>query len=250
VIARVLPNGWADLLRQILLFCGAYWLYQLVRGQVDGRAATAFENARHIVGAERALGLFVEPAVHAWAEAHEWIVDAASWMYVNSHFTVTTAALAFLYLRRNEHFYFVRNMFMVAMAIALLGYVVFPTAPPRFMPELGFRDSVADFTGVDSHTSNLLVNPFAAVPSMHVAFALMLGVPLARMARHSAARVAWSAYPALVAFVVVATANHWWLDAVAGAATAAVSALAAQWLLARARPEAWAWQPEPRAVRA
>ena len=242
-----------DLLRQILLFCGAYWLYRLVRGQVDGRATAAFENARHIVGVEQSLGLFVEPALHAFSEAHEWITDAASWMYVNSHFTVTTAALAFLYLRRNEQFYFVRNMFMVAMAIALIGYVLFPTAPPRFMPELGFRDSVADFTGVDSHTSNLLVNPFAAVPSMHVAFALMLAVPMARMSRLTAVRALWSAYPAVVTFVVIATANHWWFDAFLGAATAAASALAAQALLGRARPGAWAWKsapPAPRAARA
>ena len=250
MLARLLPKGRLDLLRQLVLFCGAYWLYRIVRGQVDGRAASAFDNARHVVGVERSLGLFVEPAVHAWAEAHESVIDAASWMYVNSHFTVTTAALAFLYLRRNEHFYFVRNMFMVAMAIALAGYVLFPTAPPRFMPELGFRDSVADFTGVDSHTSNLLVNPFAAVPSMHVAFALMLAVPMARMTRHTAIRALWCAYPAIVAFVVIATANHWWIDAFLGAATAAVSALAAQALLARARPDAWAWHPAPRAARA
>ncbi len=108
-----------------------------MRGQISDRTIDAFENARHIVGAERSLGLFVEPAVHRWAEASGWIADAASWMYVNSHFAITTAALAYLYLRRNEHFYFVRNMFMVAMAIALVGYLVFPTAPPRLMPELG-----------------------------------------------------------------------------------------------------------------
>ena len=250
MVTRLLPKGWTDLLRQILLFCGAYWLYRLVRGQVDGRAMAAFDNAREIVGVEKSLGLFVEPAVHAWSEAHEWIIDAASWMYVNSHFTITTGALAFLYLRRNEHFYFVRNMFMVAMAVALIGYVVFPTAPPRFMPELGFRDSVADFTGVDSHTSNLLVNPFAAVPSMHVAFALMLAVPMARMSCHTAVRALWCTYPAVVTFVVIATANHWWFDALLGAATAAVSALAAQALLGRARPDAWAWHPAPRAARA
>ena len=246
----MLPKGWTDLLRQILLFCGAYWLYRLVRGEVDDRAAVAFENARHIVGVERSLGLFVEPSVHRWAEAHEWIADAASWLYVNSHFTVTTIALAFLYLRRNEHFYFVRNMFMVAMGIALVGYFTFPTAPPRFLPELGFTDSVADFTGVDADTSSLLVNPFAAVPSMHVAFALMLAVPMARTARHAAVRALWAAYPALVVFVVVATANHWWFDAFLGGATAAVSALAAQALLARARPDAWAWDPGPAAARA
>jgi membrane-associated phospholipid phosphatase len=247
---RFLPRGWIDLLRQIMLFCGAYWLYRIVRGQVDGRTAVAFENARHIVNIERALGLFVEPAVNSWAVAQEWIADAASWLYVNSHFTVTTVTLAYLYLRRNERFYFVRNMFMVAMGIALVGYLVFPTAPPRFLPELGFRDAVANFTGVGTQTSNVLFNPFAAVPSMHVAFALMLGLSMASMTRRVWARALWWAYPLLVTFVVVATANHWWFDAFLGAVTAGISAIAAQALFARARPEAWAWNQAPRTARA
>ncbi len=250
MVARLLPRGRLDLLRQILLFCGAYWLYRLVRGQVDGRAAEAFGNARLLIDAEQALGLFVEPAVHRFSEAHAWISDTASWLYVNSHFTVTTVALAYLYLRRNEHFYFVRNMFVVAMGIALVGYMAFPTAPPRFMPEWGFSDSVAEFTGVGAEESGVLFNPFAAVPSMHVAFALMLAVPMARMSRRAAVRALWGLYPAMVTFVVVATANHWWLDAVLGAATAAVAALAAQALLARARPHAWAWRPAAPAARA
>ena len=105
-------------------------------------------------------------------------------MYLNTHFVVTTCTLAFIYLFRNEHFYFVRNMFMVAMGLALVGYVVYPTAPPRMLPELGFTDSVLDFTGV-SRTSdvNALYNPYAAVPSMHVGFALMLAIPMIRMTR-------------------------------------------------------------------
>jgi hypothetical protein len=247
---RLLPKGWGDLARQLALFCGAYWLYRLVRGLVDSRAAAAFENAREIIQLEQALGLFFEPAVHAWATREAWIIDAASWMYLNSHFAVTTAALAYVYLRRNERFYFLRNMFMVAMAIALAGYAAYPTAPPRFMPEWGFQDSVAEFTGVGSESSNVLFNPFAAVPSMHVAFALMLGLPMASMTRRRWAQLAWRAYPALVTFVVVATANHWWLDAFLGAATAAVAALAAQGVFARARPEVWAWDPAPRALRA
>ena len=151
----MLPKGWTDLLRQILLFCGAYWLYRLVRGEVDDRAAAAFENARHIVGVERWLGLFAEPSVHRWAEAHSWIADAASWMYVNSHFTVTTFALAYLYLRRNEHFYFVRNMFMVAMALALVGYTLVPTAPPRLVEGYGFVDTINQYAHV-THDSALV----------------------------------------------------------------------------------------------
>ena len=245
-----MPRGPVDLLRQIVLFCGAYWLYRLVRGQVDGRAAAAFENARHIIDLEQAMGLFVEPAVHQWSMAHARVADVASWTYVNSHFTITTVTLAFLYLRRNERFYFVRNMFMVAMGIALLGYVAFPTAPPRFMPEWGFTDSVAAFTGVTAESSNVLFNPFAAVPSMHVAFALMLAVPMASMTGRRWLRALWHAYPAMVTFVVVATANHWWFDAFLGAVTAAVAALAAQGVFARARPEAWAWDAASRPVRA
>jgi membrane-associated phospholipid phosphatase len=238
----LLPQGPADLLRQIVLFCGAYGLYRMVRGQVDGRAAAAFTNARHIIDLERHLHAFVEPAVQAWAEGRGWAIDIASWTYLNSHFVVTTTALAFLYVFRNPSYYFVRNMFIVAMGLALVIYVVFPTAPPRLMPEWGFEDSVAQFTGVDPRAAaDVLFNPFAAVPSMHVAFALMLAVPMAALARRPIFKAAWAVYPALVAFAVVATGNHWWMDAVLGALTAVVSASAA-WSLAQARPRAWAWR--------
>jgi hypothetical protein len=243
--ARLLPQGPVDVLRQVVLFCGAYWLYRLARGLVDGRAAEAFANARQVVDFERSLGLFPEPAMHHFAEANELVGDFASWMYVNSHFVVTTITLAYIYLRRNERFYFVRNMFMVAMGIALVLYVVFPTAPPRFMPELGFRDSVAEFTGVDAEESDVLFNPYAAIPSMHVCFALMLGLPMAQMVRRRWATLAWRAYPVLVTWVVIATANHWWFDAALGAGVAAAAYAAAVSLLGRARPEAWARDRAP-----
>src|SRR5215216_5059466 len=249
--ARFLPHGWRDLFRQLLLFCGAYWLYRIVRGMTDGRVAESFQNARDLIGLERAMGLFVEPAVHAWAQGSGIVIDGASWMYVNSHFTVTTVTLAFIYLRRNASFYFIRNMFMVAMAIALVLYAAYPTAPPRFMPEWGFSDSVARFTGLtaEGSSADALYNPFAAVPSMHVAFALMLAVPMASMARRRWAKALWILYPGLVSFVVVATANHWWFDAFTGALTAAVAALAAL-LFARWRPAAWAWMPATAAAAA
>jgi hypothetical protein len=242
--SRVLPRGARDLLWQILLFCGAYWVYRLVRGQVFEQSAAAFEHARDIIGAERALGLFFERDLQMWAMGTGWIDDVGAWMYINTHFVVTTCTLAFIYVFRNEHFYFVRNMFMVAMGLALIGYVVFPTAPPRMLPEFGFVDSVSDFTGVSSDASvNALFNPYAAVPSMHVGFAIMLAVPMVRMARRTWVRALWVAYAPLVTLVVVVTANHWVLDAVAGAAVAAVAAVAAQLLFARARPQTWAWAP-------
>jgi hypothetical protein len=240
---RILPHGPVDVLRQLLLFCGAYWLYRLVRGMVDGRATEAFANAREIIDIERGLGLFIEPSVHAWASGSQLINDVSSWMYLNSHFAVTTATLAWIYLRRNERFYFVRNMFMVAMGLALVGYAALPTAPPRFMPEWGFSDSVAAFTGVDaeSGSAGVLFNPFAAVPSMHVAFALMIGMTMSRLVRRRWAQGLWYAYTPVVTFVVIATANHWWFDAFLGGLVAAVAALAAHGFFARVRPEVWAW---------
>jgi PAP2 superfamily protein len=244
--ARALPHGPLDVVRQVALFGLAYYAYRLVRGQVDdpAGAAVAFANARELIDIERALHVFVEPGVQTWALAQPVIVDVASWIYINAQTTVTLSALAFLYLVHNRSFYFVRNMFMVAMAIALVAYIVYPTAPPRFFPEWGFVDSVSEFTGIshDSVAVNALFNPYAAVPSMHVAFALMVGLPLARLSRTRGARILWALYPVLVTWVTVATGNHFFADAVLGAATAAVAASTAAWL-ARARPAAWAFTP-------
>jgi hypothetical protein len=240
--ARLLPHGAWDVLRQVALFAAAYWGYRFVRGAVDGKAAESFQNARELISIERAANLFVEPAVQAWAHGQEWLIDFASWMYVNAQATVTLGTLVFIYLVHNRSFYFVRNMLMVSMGIALVGYALFPTAPPRFMPEWGFVDTVSDFTGIpqDSVAVNALFNPFAAVPSMHVAFALMLGLSLARLVRHPAVKALWLAYPLLITFVVVATANHFVIDAILGALVAGASAYAAR-RMADARPRAWAF---------
>ncbi|HEV2982627.1 MAG TPA: phosphatase PAP2 family protein [Solirubrobacteraceae bacterium] len=247
--AHVLPRGWFDLLRQISLFVSAFLVYDLVRGGVEGRATAAFQHARELISIERTLHLFVEPSVQAWASGSHVLMVVASWIYINAQFTVTFAALTYLYVRRNHSFYFVRNMLLIALPIALIGYTVFPTAPPRFLPEWGFIDTVSDLTPFSvSHSSasmSSLFNPYAAVPSMHVAFALIIGWPLARLARNSAVRVLWICYPFLIAFVIVVTANHFILDALLGALTAGVAACGAS-ALARARPGAWRFAPAPR----
>src|SRR4051794_1588708 len=244
--AWLFPHGVADVVRQVLLFAVAYYGYRLVRGGIDdpGGAAVAFENGRHVIHIEQSLGVFVEPGVQGWAATKPVIIDLASWMYINAQFSVTIGSLVFLYLAHNRSFYFVRNMFVVAMAIAILGYALWPTAPPRLFPEWGFTDSVANFTGVndDSAALSALVNPYAAIPSMHVCFALLIAIPLARLCKHRVARVAWTFYPPLVVFVIVATGNHFLTDAFLGAVTAVLSASTAAWL-ARARPAVWAFSP-------
>jgi hypothetical protein len=240
---RWLPNGWLDAIRQLALFAGAYYLYRIVRGFVDGQAGLAFENARTLVDFERSIGLFFEPGLQAWARGEDWLLTWANWMYVNSHFVVTTTFLIWLYIARNYAFYYVRNMFMVAMGLALAGYLVYPTAPPRFLPEWGFTDTVAAFVGEGAENSaNALYNPFAAVPSMHVAFALMIAVPALFLVRNRVVKAFWAIYPGLVTLVVMVTANHFWMDAALGALVAAASASAASYAFARARPKDWAWR--------
>jgi hypothetical protein len=245
----VSPRPWyrrvrpLDAVVQIGMWFAAYYLYRLVRGVVDGRAAESFENARSVIDFERATGTFFEPGLQHLAYNHfSWLVDVANVCYVNLHLFGTTTFLLWLYFARNEAFYFVRNMFMVAMAIALIGYVVYPTAPPRFMPEWGFTDSVTQMVGSEpANTANVLYNPYAAIPSMHVAFALMIGLSGARLVKARVLRYAFCGYPLWVTLVTVLTANHFWMDAALGALAAAAAyglAVAA----ARARPEAWAFR--------
>ena len=248
VLLRLLPHGPLDAARQVLLFAAGYYAYSLVRGFADnpGAAETAFDNAREVMAIEQALRIFVEPQVQAWAMGSGFLIDVLSWLYVNAQTSIVLGALAWIYLRRNESFYFVRNMMLVSMGLALVGYIVYPTAPPRFFPEWGFFDSVSDFAGVEpnSTTVDALFNPYAAIPSMHVAFALMIGWSLARLVRHPLLRLVWWAYPVLVTFVIVATANHFFADAVLGAVVAALATFAAH-ELARTRPAVWQFGRTP-----
>jgi membrane-associated phospholipid phosphatase len=234
---RALPHGRLDVARQLLLLVAAYIGYETVRGLVGVAGPRPFDDATRIIDLERALHVFAEPAIQSWTMAHAgWLLDAADWTYLNAHFALTAAALVWIYLRRNDSFYFVRNMFMLAMLIALVGYCVYPTAPPRLMPQWGFSDSIRQFTGIDAErgTVSLLVNPYAAVPSMHVCFALMIALPMSRLVHRRVARVLWCIYPLLIVFVVVVTGNHYFTDVVLGALTAGLSAALARHVLARA----------------
>jgi membrane-associated phospholipid phosphatase len=246
--ARALPQGPLDALRQLGLFIVAYLGYETVRGLVGITGARPFSDATRIIDLERTLHVFAEPEIQSWTTAHaHWLLDIADWTYLNAHFALTAAALVFIYLRRNDSFYFVRNMFIVAMLVALVGYSVFPTAPPRLMPQWGFSDSIRQFTGIDAEhgAAGVLLNPYAAVPSMHVCFALMISLPMSRLVHSRLARVLWRLYPLFIVFVVVVTGNHYFTDVVLGALTAAVSAALAKQLLARARPDVWAFSGVP-----
>jgi hypothetical protein len=243
--AHVLPKGWIDALRQVGLFVGAYLLYQVVRGLVnaDDAPGRASWNATKIINLERSLHVFVEPQIQQWALGFHRPMEFATWFYVNGNYAITGGVLLWIYLRRNDSFYCVRNMFMIAMVLALVGYALYPTAPPRLMPQWGFTDVVQLYTGVTAERGApaAFLNLYAAVPSMHVCFALMTGSTMVRLSSKPLARLMWTIYTPFVVLVVVATGNHYLTDCVLGMATAGLSALLAGQLLARARPEAWSF---------
>jgi hypothetical protein len=238
-----LPHGYGDAGRQLGLFVVAELSYELVRGIADGERVRAIINGQNVISLEKDLGSYFEPGFQALFLDHRWVIDFANFVYMNSHFVVTTAFLVWLYVFRNQHFYFVRNMFLVAMALALFGYALLPTAPPRMFD--GFTDTITDYAQVnhDSGLVKIFINPYAAIPSMHCAFALMIGVTGTLIARHPISKVAWATYPLLVLWVVVVTANHFWIDAAAGYLVAILAALAAREVLARARPAVWSFRP-------
>jgi membrane-associated phospholipid phosphatase len=248
LIARLLPRGPLDLVIQFAIMAIAYWLWRHARGAVDGSMSESFAHARDLVAAERAIGSLIEPNLQHWAVNAGWPGEFVRWMYANAHFKGGCLALGAIYFLWRDSFGFVRNMAIAAMTISIAGYALFPTAPPRFLPELGL-DGTSAVTGNNPYLSmpgDQLFNPFAAVPSMHVALAMIFAWSLALLVRNRWLKALLFAYPLLITLVVMATGNHFWLDAVFGAATAAAAAGIAM-LLARLRPD-WSFGSDRESV--
>ena len=220
-----LPRGWTDLGRQLLIWFGFVLAYQVVRGVADRNPTRAFENGWRVINLEQRLTGLRELTFQGWTQSSHFLAELVSWTYWNSEFTVIGLALLWVYLRRNEAFTRFRNTILLANILGLVGYVLVPTAPPRFFTSIGFTDTLGQFGGLN-HGSGLVelaANPYAAMPSLHAADALIVGIVLASVTRHWAAKIAWALWPVWVWFSVMATANHFWLDVVAGVGVAIVA---------------------------
>ncbi len=243
VEAGLLPRGRRDAVRQLLVFAGVYLLYEVVRGLVAGDAGRATGDATRVIDLERRLHVFVEPGMQAWALHRPWLMHLAAWVYLDAHGVVTFGALAYVYLRRTDSYPLMRNAFLIAMAAALVGYAVYPTAPPRLMPQWGFADPIRRLTGIDAEhgPGSVLLNADAAIPSMHVCFALLTGWAMSLLTPRRWARAVWWLYPPAIALVVVVTGNHYLTDIALGAATAAGAIALARALPVRAQTDVWAF---------
>ncbi len=225
---RVLPSGWADFGRQLAIWFGFLGAYQIARGIADRNPPRAFDNGLHVIQIERHMHGLIELTLQRIVDGSEVLATLASWTYWNSEFTVLGLALLWVYLRRHEAFKRFRNTILFANVIGLVGYVLLPTAPPRMFPDFGFDDTLASF-GQLNHGSGLVefaANPYAAMPSLHAADALIVGLVLFSVCRTRFAKAIWLLWPAWVWFSVIATGNHFWLDVVAGVVVAAIAGAA------------------------
>ena len=236
-VSAFLPKGWGDFLLQLFLFTLVDIAYELTRGLSEGSVLPAFTHARDVVSLERSLGVFTELDVQRWVLHRHWALDIADFTYFHAHFVITVVFMFWLYLRRNKYYYFVRNAVFVADAIALIGFTFFPTAPPRMLTDLGFTDTLDRYASISNYSGPVaaLANPFAAIPSIHTCYSLIIGVTCFFLVRHRALGLTWLLYPALIVFSVVATGNHFWTDAFLGGVLACV-ALSSAWLIERYRP--------------
>jgi membrane-associated phospholipid phosphatase len=232
---RFLPRGYADFGRQLLIWVGFLVAYQAARGIADRDPTRAFANGWRVIDLEQRLAGLGELTLQGWTQSSRLLETLVAWTYWNSEFTVVGIALLWVYLRRNGAFIKFRNSVLVANFLGLIGYVLLPVAPPRMFSSLGFDDTLSQFGGLN-HGSGLIefaANPYAAMPSLHAADALITGLILASVVRRPVFKALWLFWPLWVWFAVMATANHFWLDVVAGVIVAIITLAIVYWARAR-----------------
>jgi hypothetical protein len=222
-----------------LIFTAIYETCRYLVGPDSGTAA--LRHARDLIDVERAMGLFIEPRVQRFAEAVPLLERVAVTIYKYEHLVGSIAFLLWLWARRPTAFPFVWRWFWIAHCVALLVFMLYPVAPPRLVPELGLADpTAADLASTPGWAVfERYRNDFAAMPSLHVGYPTLFAVTLWFVLPGKVARWFVWCWPAAVLFSVVATANHYWIDGLAGMVTVAL-ALVMAIVLFPGLPRPWA----------
>ncbi|MDX3229797.1 phosphatase PAP2 family protein [Streptomyces sp. ME19-01-6] len=228
------PRWWTEL----PLIAVVYAAYSAGRLLARGDVTTAVDHGLGILHLEQRLSIDFETPLNDIFTAHKLIGIPADFAYASLHYVVTPAILAWLWKRRRAADYrLLRTWLLISTLIGLVGFTLMPTCPPRLLEAgHGFVDTMAQYSsygwwgGEASAPRGLggLTNQYAAMPSLHVGWALWCGVVLWRHGRSAWAKVLAVGYPLSIAIVVMGTANHYFLDAVAGAAVMGVGLLLAK----------------------
>jgi membrane-associated phospholipid phosphatase len=207
-------------LYEVLFIVGGYIVYTSIRGMAGDRVFDAFANAYALIDIERDLGIFKEVSLQRWIGLNGPLVDFFNIVYFWFFFPVLIPTAIALYIFRPEIYRLARNAFLISGGIAAIFFVTLPTAPPRFFGHLGFIDTLNDGLA-PSYSSIPWVNPYAALPSMHVGWTFLLGTALFLAFRGWRFRPVFFVLPVLMFTATVATGNHYFLDGMLGLVVAA-----------------------------
>lgn len=222
--ARVRPRWW----REILLLLALYLVYDGIRLVVSAGHKAAFVDAGRVISFERTIGIAHETGFNHAVSAWPVLAVVMAYSYATLHYVVTPLVLIWLWRMRPAHYTDARSALVVATLLGLLGFWLFPTAPPRVMP--GYVDTLAEYArwgwwgGSASAPKGLggLTNEFAAMPSLHVGWAVWCGWQVARTTRHRVVQALGVGYPLWIIAVVIGTANHYIADVAAGIVVIAI----------------------------
>jgi hypothetical protein len=209
--------GRPALVREIAVVVSAILLYFLVRGLTAERSDAAVAHAHALVAWEVGHGVYVEPTLQGLIDGSRWPTAAMNWVYIWGHWPVITVTLLWL-VRHHPHGYRVtRNAMLLSGAIGLVVFARYPLAPPR-LADLGLVDTVSEYSrSYRVLQPHAFVNQYAAMPSLHVGWDLLIGLALIQHGRRRVVRVAGAVLPVLMVAAVLTTANHYVADATVGA---------------------------------
>jgi hypothetical protein len=231
---------WVEMLA-VLAF---YLLYSGIRNLNHGNAAEAFDHARDLIRLQKTLGIDIEESIQSWALGVRPLILFANYFYGSLHFIATGGVMIYLFRRWTNDYPLWRNTLAVATGLALIGFALFPLMPPRLLPEhcdahpklacagtYDYEDTLAKdpaFWSFNSGAVNKISNQYAAMPSVHCAWALWCACALVPRLRRRWAKVLAGLYPVATVTAIVVSANHYLLDAVAGFAVLGIGYLTAR----------------------
>lgn len=216
-----------DILLEIGILAVVYFIYRYSRGSIDAKEITALQHAIEIIDLEKTLHIFVELDIQSWFLTNSAMTHFANILYTICYYPAVIIFAIWAYWRHRSKYKFMRTVFVVSAAIAFISFALYPTAPPRFFDgreldtitteDLGFVDTIAQHWHINESSDPNTYNPFAAMPSLHFGWTVMVGAGIIWMTRSRFGRALAVILPIAMFFGITSTANHFILDAVAGA---------------------------------
>ncbi|MBA4179813.1 MAG: hypothetical protein C0506_04420 [Anaerolinea sp.] len=229
-------------LHELVVVVSAFLVYFLIRGSVVGRAGEAMVRGFNVIELEQQLRIYWELEMQSWILDHYWLIKTMNWIYFWGHMPLVIVIALWLYVGHRDTYRLTRNAFLASGAIGVVIYWAFPVAPPRLVPFAGFIDTMAAFdrVGYNAQETKAFVNPFAAIPSLHFGWSMLLGAVVAYVGKHPLWWLFGAVWPVAMFFAIVMTGNHFIIDAVAGAIVS-FAGLGIAWLIERYRHKPREW---------